>query len=72
MSDGPIWWATNIDGTGVVQCERLDEILDRRRRVALMYIERLMTSKFVILPTLISPVLTQYVRDGLDRNHACR
>jgi perosamine synthetase len=37
---------------GVVQCERLEEILDRRRRVALMYIERLMTSKFVILPTL--------------------
>lgn len=37
---------------GVVQCERLEEILDRRRQVALMYIERLMTSKFVTLPTL--------------------
>jgi perosamine synthetase len=37
---------------GIVQCERLEEILDRRRQVALMYIERLMTSKFVTLPTL--------------------
>lgn len=37
---------------GVVQCERLEEILDARRRVAHLYMERLMTSKFVTLPTL--------------------
>jgi hypothetical protein len=27
VSDGPIWWATNIDGTGVVQCERCKQEL---------------------------------------------
>jgi perosamine synthetase len=37
---------------GVVQCERLDEILTQRRRVAMLYMERLMTSRYVILPTL--------------------
>lgn len=37
---------------GVVQCRRLDEILEKRRRVANAYIERLMTSRYVILPTL--------------------
>ncbi len=37
---------------GVVQCERLDEILTQRRRVAMLYMERLMMSRYVILPTL--------------------
>ncbi len=37
---------------GVVQCERLDEILNNRRRIAKMYMERLMTNRFLILPTL--------------------
>jgi perosamine synthetase len=37
---------------GVVQCERLEEILAARRRVAALYIDRLMTSRYLILPTL--------------------
>jgi perosamine synthetase len=37
---------------GVVQCQRLDEILNSRRRVANLYIERLMTSRYLIVPTL--------------------
>ena len=37
---------------GCVQCDRLEEILDNRRRVANLYIERLMTNKFLIVPTL--------------------
>lgn len=37
---------------GVVQCERLEEILDARRRVAQLYMERLMTSRYVMLPTI--------------------
>ena len=37
---------------GVVQVERLEDILDKRRKVAHMYMERLMTSRFLILPTL--------------------
>jgi perosamine synthetase len=37
---------------GAVQVDRLEEILDARSRVAQMYMERLMTNKFVILPTL--------------------
>jgi perosamine synthetase len=37
---------------GVVQCERLDEILSNRRRVAQEYISRLMTNRHLILPTL--------------------
>jgi perosamine synthetase len=37
---------------GVVQIERLDEILEQRRRVAHLYMNRLMTSRFVTLPTL--------------------
>jgi perosamine synthetase len=32
--------------------ERLDEILEARRRVAHQYMDRLMTSRFLILPTL--------------------
>jgi perosamine synthetase len=37
---------------GCVQCDRLTEILENRRRVAHGYIQRLMTNKFLILPTL--------------------
>lgn len=37
---------------GAVQVDRLGEILESRRNVAQMYMERLMTNKFLILPTL--------------------
>ncbi len=37
---------------GIVQCSRLEEILENRRRVAHRYIERLMTNRYLILPTL--------------------
>jgi perosamine synthetase len=37
---------------GVAQCERLDEILSNRRRVAQEYMTRLMTNPHLILPTL--------------------
>src|SRR5580658_6652341 len=37
---------------GIAQLSRLDHILENRRRVAQLYMERLMTNKFVILPTL--------------------
>jgi perosamine synthetase len=37
---------------GVVQIQRLDEILEARRRVAHWYMDRLMTSRYLILPTL--------------------
>jgi perosamine synthetase len=37
---------------GVAQCERLDEILAGRRAVAHAYIERLMTNRYLILPTI--------------------
>jgi perosamine synthetase len=37
---------------GVAQMKRLDEILANRRRVAHLYIERLMTNRYLILPTL--------------------
>jgi len=37
---------------GVAQIRRLDEILENRRHVAQMYIERLMTNRYLILPTL--------------------
>ena len=37
---------------GVAQCARLDEILQNRRRVAARYMERLMTNRYLILPTL--------------------
>jgi perosamine synthetase len=39
---------------GVAQVERLEEILEARRRVAHLYMDRLMTSRFLILPTLTS------------------
>jgi perosamine synthetase len=38
---------------GLAQYERLDEILANRRRIAQQYIERLMTNRFLILPTLL-------------------
>jgi perosamine synthetase len=37
---------------GVAQMSRLDEILENRRRVALRYMQRLMTNRYLILPTL--------------------
>src|SRR5205823_13456972 len=37
---------------GVAQMNRLDEILEGRRRVAHHYIERLMTNRYLILPTV--------------------
>ena len=37
---------------GLVQVNRLAEILEARRRVAQQYIERLMTNRYLILPTL--------------------
>jgi perosamine synthetase len=38
---------------GVAQCERLEEILENRRRVAHLYIDRLMTNRYLILPTVM-------------------
>jgi perosamine synthetase len=38
---------------GVAQMGRLDEILEKRRRVAQDYMERLMTNRYLILPTLL-------------------
>lgn len=37
---------------GVAQVRRLDEILERRRQVAHWYIDRLMTNRYLILPTI--------------------
>ncbi len=37
---------------GIAQMSRLDEILANRRRVAHHYVDRLMTNRFLILPTL--------------------
>ncbi len=37
---------------GNAQMSRLDQILDNRRRIAHLYIDRLMTNKFLILPTI--------------------
>ena len=37
---------------GLAQYQRLDEILNNRRRIAQQYVERLMTNRFLILPTL--------------------
>lgn len=37
---------------GVVQIDRIDEILQNRRRVASEYMRRLMTNRYLILPTL--------------------
>lgn len=37
---------------GSVQCDRLPEILENRRRVAQMYMERLLDNRYLILPTI--------------------
>jgi len=37
---------------GVAQLQRLEQLLENRRRVAGWYIERLMTSRYLILPTI--------------------
>jgi perosamine synthetase len=37
---------------GAAQMQRLEQILENRRRVAQRYIERLMTNRYLILPTL--------------------
>jgi perosamine synthetase len=37
---------------GVAQVQRLDDILESRRQVAQQYIERLMTNRYLILPTI--------------------
>jgi len=37
---------------GVAQCERIEEIIDNRRRVAHEYMDLLMDNRFLILPTL--------------------
>jgi perosamine synthetase len=37
---------------GLAQAQRLDDILANRRRVAQLYVERLMTNRYLILPTL--------------------
>jgi len=37
---------------GAAQVQRLDQILEARRRVANLYMERLMTDRFLILPTI--------------------
>jgi perosamine synthetase len=37
---------------GLAQAHRLDDILANRRRVAQLYVERLMTNRYLILPTL--------------------
>jgi perosamine synthetase len=38
---------------GVAQMQRLDELTENRHGVAIQYIERLMTSRFLIIPTII-------------------
>src|SRR5438270_2319908 len=45
---------------GVAQMARLEDILDKRRKVAHMYMERLMTSRFLILPTLADDELMSW------------
>lgn len=37
---------------GISQAQRIDSILENRRRVANLYMERLMTNRYLILPTL--------------------
>ncbi len=41
---------------GNVQCDRLNEILENRRRVAQMYMRRLLDNRFIILPTITDDV----------------
>ena len=45
---------------GIVQMERLDQILDARRRIAAMYVQRLMDWQDLILPTVPNPSETSW------------
>lgn len=45
---------------GVAQMQRLDELLEDRRRVAMQYIDRLMTSRYLILPTIPEDTLMSW------------
>jgi perosamine synthetase len=45
---------------GVVQMERLAEMLEQRRRVAIAYIDRLMTSRYIILPTVLEETVMSW------------
>lgn len=45
---------------GAVQVARLPEILEKRRQVAHWYMDRLMTSKYLILPTLDEDVVMSW------------
>ncbi len=45
---------------GLAQMQRLDDMLEARRRVAHQYIERLMTSRFLILPTVYDDTLMSW------------
>jgi perosamine synthetase len=45
---------------GVAQMQRLNELLEDRRRVAHHYIERLMTSRYLILPTIPQDTLMSW------------
>ena len=45
---------------GVAQMQRLDEILENRRRVAHRYMDRLMTNRCLILPTLDDSMLMSW------------
>ncbi|MGC4033982.1 MAG: DegT/DnrJ/EryC1/StrS family aminotransferase [Tepidisphaeraceae bacterium] len=47
------WRLSEINAAiGSVQCDRLEEILDKRRRVAHYYIDRLIDNRYLILPTI--------------------
>jgi len=45
---------------GLAQIERLEEILENRRRVAHHYMERLMTNRYLILPTIAEDTLMSW------------
>jgi perosamine synthetase len=45
---------------GVAQLQRLEELLEDRRRVAIQYIDRLMTSRYLILPTIPEDALMSW------------
>ena len=45
---------------GVAQMQRLEELLEARRRVAHQYIERLMTSRYVIVPTVMEDTVMSW------------
>jgi perosamine synthetase len=45
---------------GIAQMQRLEEILENRRRVAHAYVNRLMTNRYLILPTLQDQTLMSW------------